>query len=73
MKKIITISREIGAGGGEIGRKIAQALNNDYYDKEIILKTAKESNVDVESLLKWDEKVPMSFRFLQQAAERKAF
>ena len=65
MKKIITISREFGAGGGEIGRKIAQALNYDYYDKEIILKTAKESNVDVESLLKWDEKVPMNFGFAQ--------
>ena len=65
MKKIITISREFGAGGGEIGRKLAQALKFDYYDKEIILKTAKESNVDIESLLKWDERVPMNFGFAQ--------
>jgi len=65
MKKIITISREFGAGGGEIGRRVAQALKYDYFDKEIILKTAKESNVDVESLLKWDEKVPMNFGFAQ--------
>lgn len=65
MKKIITISREFGAGGGEIGRAVAKALNYDYYDKEIILKAARESNVDVESLLKWDEKVPMNFGFAQ--------
>jgi cytidylate kinase len=65
MMKIITISREFGAGGGEIGKKVAQALNYDFYDKALILKAAKESNVDVESLLKWDEKVPMNFGFAQ--------
>ncbi len=30
MKKIITISREFGAGGGEIGAKVAEALNWEY-------------------------------------------
>ncbi|WP_069998081.1 cytidylate kinase-like family protein [Cellulosilyticum sp. I15G10I2] len=65
MRKVITISREFGAGGGEIGNKVAKALNYEYYDKELILKTARESNVDVESLLKWDEKVPMNFGFSQ--------
>jgi len=65
MKKIITISREFGAGGGEIGRAVAKSLNYYYYDKEIILKAARESNVDVESMLKWDEKVPMNFGFAQ--------
>ncbi|MDF1617929.1 cytidylate kinase-like family protein [Petrocella sp. FN5] len=65
MKKIITISREFGAGGGEMGKLIAKALNYEYYDKEIILKAARESNVDVERLLKWDEKVPLDFGFAQ--------
>lgn len=65
MKKIITISREFGAGGGEIGRKVAQALNYEYYDKELILKAARESNVNLESLSKWDERVPMNFGFAQ--------
>lgn len=65
MKKIITISREFGAGGGEIGRLVAKALNYEYYDKELILKAARESNEDVESLLRWDEKVPMNFGFAQ--------
>ncbi len=65
MQKIITISREFGAGGGEIGRKVAQALNYEYYDKDLIFQAARESNVDVESLLKWDETVPMNFGFAQ--------
>ncbi|NTV78429.1 MAG: cytidylate kinase-like family protein, partial [Clostridiales bacterium] len=65
MKKIITISREFGAGGGEIGKKVARALNYEFFDKEIILQAARESDVDVESLLKWDEKVPMNFGFAQ--------
>lgn len=65
MKKIITISREFGAGGGEIGKKVASFLNFEYYDKELILKAARESNIDVESLLKWDEQVPMNFGFAQ--------
>lgn len=65
MKKIITISREFGAGGGEIGRKVADKLHYEYYDKAIILRAAKESNVDVESMFKWDEKVPASFGFAQ--------
>lgn len=65
MKKIITISREFGAGGGEIGRIVAKELNYEYIDKEIILQAARESNVDVESMLKWDEKVPMNFGFAQ--------
>jgi Cytidylate kinase len=65
MKKIITISREFGAGGGEIGRKVAEALHYEYYDKELILRAARESNVDMESLMRWDEKVPMDFGFAQ--------
>lgn len=65
MKKIITISREFGAGGGEIGRQVAKKLNYFYYDKSIILKAAKESNVDIESLIRYDEKVPFNFGFAQ--------
>ncbi len=65
MKRIITISREFGAGGGEIGREVASRLHYEYYDKAIILRAAKESNIDMESILKWDEKVPVNFGFAQ--------
>ena len=40
MKKVITIAREFGAGGGEIGRRVAKELGIEFYDKDIILRTA---------------------------------
>lgn len=36
MNKIITISREFGSGGRELGYKLSQKLGYAYYDKEII-------------------------------------
>lgn len=65
MKRIITISREFGAAGGTIGYQLAQRLGYEYYDKEIILRAARSSNMDVESMMKWDEKVPADFGFAQ--------
>ena len=65
MRKIITISREFGAGGGEIGRAVASELGYEYYDKAIILRAAKEANIDVESGYLWDESVPVNFGFAQ--------
>ena len=34
--RIITISREFGSGGRELGKRLADLLKFDYYDKEII-------------------------------------
>ena len=65
MRKIITISREFGAGGSAIGTEVAKRLGYEFYDKAIILRAAKESNIDVESILRWDEKVPANFGFAQ--------
>ncbi len=36
MNRIITIGREFGSGGREFGRRLAEELNIEYYDKEII-------------------------------------
>lgn len=66
MRKIITIGREFGAGGGEIGRRVAKELGLPYYDKDIILRTAIASHkLDPEQVRKWDERVPSSFGFAQ--------
>ena len=65
MKRIITISREFGAGGGSIGSAVAKKLGFEYYDKEIILKAAGKSNMDIDRVMKWDEKVPSNFGFAQ--------
>lgn len=65
MKKIITISREFGAGGGSIGQLVAERLGYEFYDKAIILEAAKQSNLDVQKLALYDEKVPVDFGFAQ--------
>ena len=43
---IITISREFGSGGRELGKRLADKLNYDYYDSEIISAVAKNSNMN---------------------------
>ena len=43
MKYIITISRQYGCGGREIGEKLAKKLDIPFYDKELITRAAKES------------------------------
>ena len=47
MNKVITVSREFGSGGRELGVKLAEALGIPFYDKELISMAA-------------DDKVPMS-------------
>ena len=36
MNRIITIGREFGSGGRELGRRLAEELGIDYYDREIV-------------------------------------
>lgn len=43
MNKIITISRQFGSGGREIGAKLAEKLGIPFYDNEIITRAAKET------------------------------
>lgn len=43
MNKVITISRQYGSGGREIGAKLAAKLNIPFFDNEIITRAAKES------------------------------
>ena len=40
---IISIGRQYGSGGREIGKKLAEIFNIDFYDKELITLAAKES------------------------------
>ena len=57
MKKvIITIGREFGSGGREIGMKVAEKLNIPFYDKELILATAEKTKLEKSIIEKYDEK-----------------
>lgn len=48
MKKIITIGREFGSGGREFGRRLAEALEIEYYDKEILTAIANHTSLSEE-------------------------
>lgn len=39
--KIITISREFGSGGRELGKRMAEELGYAYYDREVVTEVAK--------------------------------
>ena len=45
MKRIITIGREFGSGGRELGRRLSEHLGIAYYDHEIITEIAKRTDL----------------------------
>jgi cytidylate kinase len=53
---IISIGRQLGSGGREIGQKLAVQLGISFYDKELIRIAAKESGVKEEFFERIDEK-----------------
>ncbi len=55
-KQIITIGREFGSGGHEVGRRLAAELGYKLYDKELLKMMAQESNISEKVLEDYDEK-----------------
>ena len=53
---IITIGRQFGSGGHEIGEKLAKKLGIQFYDKELIKLIAKQSGLCEKVLESYDEK-----------------
>lgn len=49
---IVTISRQFGSGGREIGKRLADELGLKYYDKEIIAEIASTTKLDEEYVSK---------------------
>ena len=48
MNKVITVGREFGSGGRELGRRMAEELGIEYYDKEIITEISKHTKLSEE-------------------------
>ena len=44
---IITIGRQFGSGGREIGKRLADELEIEFYDKELLSRAAKDSSNDL--------------------------
>lgn len=70
MNKIITISREFGSGGREVGKRLADELGMSYYDKEIITEMSKETGLSEEYIKNISEKgiYPYAFQFAKSFA-----
>ena len=54
-KLIITIARQYGSGGREIGEKVAELLGIPLYDKEIINEAASKGDLHLETVKRVDE------------------
>ncbi len=52
---IISISREYGSGGHEIGRKLAERLGLPFYDRNLLDEVAKRCGSDISELSVYDE------------------
>jgi len=63
MNTIITIGRQFGSAGREIGEKVAKKLNIPFYDKELLSRAAKESGFCEEMLTTHDERPTNSFLY----------
>lgn len=62
-KLCITIGRQFGSGGREIGEKLAAKLGIKCYDKEIIKRASKDSGVNETLFENADEKPINSFLY----------
>ena len=56
MRKIITICREFGSGGREVGKRVAEILQVAYYDYEIVTELAKRTEFAEEYISRFSEK-----------------
>ncbi len=62
---IITISREYGAGGHTIGRRVAKELGIEFYDRDIIKAAMAESGMDMQEVEKAEEEISRAGAFLR--------
>lgn len=63
MNTIITIGRQFGSGGREIGEKLAAHFGIKYYDKELLTRASKESGFCEEMMHSHDERPTSSFLY----------
>ena len=63
MNTIITIGRQFGSGGREIGNMLAEQLGIPFYDKNLITRAAKESGFCEEIIQNHDERPTNSFLY----------
>lgn len=58
---ILTINRQLGAGGLEVGQKIAEQTGMRFFDKALVEEAACQWGLSPECFAKADERKPASF------------
>ena len=58
---VIAIGRQFGCGGREVGQRVAQLLDINYYDKQLLLEASKASGIHTEMFEAADERTPKFF------------
>ena len=59
LRRIITIGREFGSGGRELGRRLSEELGIAYYDQEIIEEIAKRTDMSEQYIRQISESRPV--------------
>ncbi|WP_373163821.1 AAA family ATPase [Agathobaculum sp. Marseille-P7918] len=62
---VVTISREYGSGGHDIGKQLAELLQIPFYDKEIVELTARKHPIDAQRLSEMEEDSKLPFSLIQ--------
>lgn len=66
-KKIITIGRQFGSGGHEIGERLSKLLGIPLYDRNLVEMAADKLGMDSEMAASIDEKALMNFMTTYQS------
>jgi cytidylate kinase len=67
-RRVICISRLLGAGGGDVGRVVADRLGYQFVDEEIVQQAAESQGVAVEELADAERRTTVIDRLLKNLA-----
>src|SRR4051812_25460144 len=67
MYNVITVGREFGSGGGDIGRHLAERLGWKIVDRSLILEVARKMDITPDIVEQFDERLdPWLYRLAKQ-------
>lgn len=61
--RVITLARQLGSGGREVGKLLAERLEIPFYDKELLAEAARQSGLSQTAFEEADEKPTNSFLY----------
>lgn len=67
---LIVISREMGSGGTQIGKAVAERLGHRFIDREVILEAARRYDLQEEELTRLEESKPTFWERFNKDRER---